>query len=143
MKTKPQAKKTAAKTATKPAAKKAAPKAPAKCPAKKGATCAGKTSPKKDCSCKKSDCKCDATQKKGSCASSKKECKCNKSESQGVCFEKLLNEVFSQLDSAELLKDYFFTELLKRGFEEPVANAMANRISVDVNIEGDISIIED
>lgn len=100
-------------------AKKGAPKPGGKCQKPKGAKSG-------ECKCGNPDCKCKSGNP-GSCE----------------CFEKLLNEIFMNLDASELLKDYLFTELLRRGYKEAEASAMANKISVDVNIEGDISIIED
>ena len=57
-------------------------------------------------------------------------------------FERLLGEIFAGLNSADLIKDFIFTELLRRGFDDETANTLANNVCVDVNIEGDISIID-
>ena len=122
------AKKTAAKAAAKSTVKKAvAPKA-AKAPAKKA--------PAKKAPAKKAG-------KKGKCGGS---CGCGSDKS--FCFETLISEIFNQLGDtqtlSELMKDYFFTELLKRGIDESVANALANKISVEIeNFEANIDIIED
>ena len=112
--------------ATKAAPKKAAvKKAPAKkAVAKKACTCGGKckTNPTKKC-CGKKGCKCEAI------------------------FEKQVAEVFGQLSDIvaveNLLKDYFFTELLKRGIDEEEANAKANMLMVNVeSFEANIDIPE-
>ncbi len=57
----------------------------------------------------------------------------------------LISEIFGCLSSTkaleELLKDYFFTELLKRGFDENCANDMANKVSIQIgNFDADIDI---
>ncbi len=136
------AKKTGSAKPSKAPAKavKAAPK-PAKAAAKVAAQTAQlkKSAPKPEAKCQK-----PKGAKAGECKCGNPNCKC-KSGNPGSCecFEKLLNEIFMNLDAAELLKDYLFTELLRRGYKEAEASAMANKISVDVNIEGDISIIED
>lgn len=114
--TKPVAKKAPAKKAVakKPVVKKVPEKkAVAKKPvAKKVATKMCKCNPQKKC-CGKKDCTCN------------------------VNFGELIEEIFGQLRDMKavenLLKDFFFTELLKRGFEEAIANAYANKIIVDMD----------
>ncbi len=107
------AKKTAAKAAAKkPVAKKAAPVAPAKKP-----------------------CKCNSA--KPCCG--KKDCDCQEK------FEKLIAEIFGQLSDIraveELMKDFFFTELLKRKIDEDSANEMANKLTINVeSFEANIDI---
>ncbi len=53
-----------------------------------------------------------------------------------VCISSLVSEIFSQLQDTDnlsnLMKDYFFTELLKRGIAEDDANAIANKIDVQI-----------
>ena len=126
--------------ATKPAAKKAVKKAvskAAKVPAKKASPAkAAKKAPEKKCSCGKDGKKC-------SCG--KADCKCG---GEGFCFEKLVTEIFGQLSDesvmAALMQDYFYTELLKKGFEENMANTLANKLNVDIaSFEADVSIKED
>ena len=117
----------AKKTIAKPVAKKAPVK---KAPVKK--------TPAKSCSCKKSATKmCKNNPQKKCCG--KKNCTCH------VNFGELVSEIFGQLGDIKavenLLKDYFFTELLKKGFEEAVANAYANKLLVDVEaFEANIDI---
>ena len=124
-------------------AKKAAAKAPAKKPAKKpAAKTAAKTVAKAPA--KKAPAKGKkASAKKSGCGSA---CECGKEEN--FCFESLISEIFNQLGDTEnlasLMKDYFFTELLKRGIDEAVANALANRIIVEIgSFEANIDIVED
>jgi len=110
--------KTAAKTAPKKAAKPAAKKAPAK---------VAKRAEKSSCSCGEQSCSC--------------------SQSGSFCFESLIQETFGKLSDtervADLLKDYFFTELLAKGIEEPVANALANRLDIKVSdFEVNIELLE-
>ena len=117
------------KKAAKPAAKKTA-KAPAKkAPAKKCACGSGKS--EKSCGCKKGECPC---KKAGLPA--------------GVCLGELVAEVFSQLEDNEniatLMKDYFFTELIKRGVNENAANTLANRLDVTIeSFEAQFGLVED
>ncbi|MFR6034461.1 MAG: hypothetical protein ACLUKN_15590 [Bacilli bacterium] len=35
---------------------------------------------------------------------------------------------------AALTQDYFYTELLKKGFEENMANTLANKLNVDIEV---------
>jgi len=93
------------KEKTKAAPKKAEVKKPAtkKVPAKK--------------TCGKSDCKCKASPEIG-------------------CFDALITEIFTQLQDTQnltnLLKDFFYTELLKRGIEDRMANTLANKLEITV-----------
>jgi len=131
------AKKAPAKPAQKAAPKKPAPKAskPAPKPAK---ACACKNDPKKSCDCKNDpkkscDCKNDP----------KKSCGCQG----GNCFEKLIAEIFGKLaddaNVANLLKDFFYTELLNKGLDESAASDMANRIEIEIkSFEANIEIAE-
>ena len=111
------AKKAPAKPAQKAAPKKPAPKAskPAPKPAK---ACACKNDPKKSCGCQG-----------------------------GNCFEKLIAEIFGKLaddaNVANLLKDFFYTELLNKGLDESAASDMANRIEIEIkSFEANIEIAE-
>lgn len=111
------AKKAPAKPAPKAAPKKPAPKAskPAQKPSK---ACACKNDPQKSCGCQG-----------------------------GNCFEKLIAEIFGKLadDSnvANLLKDFFYTELLNKGIDESAASDMANRIEIEIkSFEANIEIAE-
>jgi len=154
MKKTAKATKTAAKTAAKKPAKavvaKKTVKAPVakkatKAPAKKAACSKGKCNDKtckcdegKKCKCD-NDCKCDEG----------KECKCEngKCECGNFCFEDLIKEIFGQLSDesviAALMQDYFYTELLKRGFEENMANTLANKVIVEISaFEANIEIKE-
>ncbi len=108
----PAKKAVASKAAKKPVAKKAAPVAPAKKP-----------------------CKCNSA--KPCCG--KKDCDCQEK------FEKLIAEIFGQLSDIraveELMKDFFFTELLKRKIDEDSANEMANKLTINVeSFEANIDI---
>ncbi len=121
------AKKAPAKPAPKAAPKKPAPKAskPAQKPSK---ACACKNDPKKACDCKNDP---------------QKSCGCQG----GNCFEKLIAEIFGKLadDSnvANLLKDFFYTELLNKGIDESAASDMANRIEIEIkSFEANIEIAE-
>ncbi len=119
----------------------------------KSATAAKKTPAKKSAASKAKIVKpkkatLKAPQKKACAKEEKEKCSCkNISEKEEFCFEKIISEVFGQLSDterlADLLKDFFFTELLKRGFEEAVANALANRLIVRIdNFEANIEIDE-
>ncbi len=125
------AKKSVAKT-TKTVAKKApAKKAVAKAPAKKAVA-------KKTCGCGSKTCKINPSKK----CCGKKNCKC------GEIYEKQVAEVFGQLSDIaaveNLMKDYFFTELLKRGVDEEEANAKANALIINVDaFEANIDIPEE
>lgn len=129
------AKKSAApkKPVKKAAASNAAPKAAAKkAPVKKAP--AAKKAPEKKCAC--------ASKK----AAGKKACDCKVKEA--PCFGSLISEVFSQLQDTDnlstLMKDYFFTELLKRGIEENTANTLANKLDVQIeSFEANIDFAED
>ena len=130
-------KKAAASNAAPKAAAKKAPvkKAPAakKAPAVKKAP-AAKKAPEKKCAC--------ASKK----AAGKKTCDCKGKEA--PCFGSLISEVFSQLQDTDnlstLMKDYFFTELLKRGIEENTANTLANKLDVQIeSFEANIDFAED
>ena len=121
------AKKAPAKPAQKAAPKKPAPKAskPAQKPSK---ACACKNDPKKACD-RKND--------------PQKSCGCQG----GNCFEKLIAEIFGKLadDSnvVNLLKDFFYTELLNKGIDESAASDMANRIEIEIkSFEANIEIAE-
>lgn len=121
------AKKAPAKPAPKAAPKKPAPKAskPAQKPSKASAC---KNAPKKACDCKNDP---------------QKSCGCQG----GNCFEKLIAEIFGKLadDSnvANLLKDFFYTELLNKGIDESAASDMANRIEIEIkSFEANIEIAE-
>ncbi len=148
--------------ATKPAAKKAVKKAvskAAKVPAKKASPAkAAKKAPEKKCSCGKDGkkCSCEKGGKKCTCKNGGKKdgkkCSCGKADckcgGEGFCFEKLVTEIFGQLSDesvmAALMQDYFYTELLKKGFEENMANTLANKLNVDIaSFEADVSIKED
>jgi hypothetical protein len=136
------------------ATKKAVKKAPAKkavakkTPAKKAVA---KKAPAKKAVEKKAPakkCGCQCASKKGKCAG-KKECRCKKlGMPKGVCFEKLIAEIFTQLEDKEnlaiLLTDYFFMELVRRGIDEELANKLANSIEVVVeSFEAGVGIIEE
>lgn len=129
-------KNTAKKSAApkKPVKKAAAKKAPVKkAPAEKKAP-AAKKAPEKKCAC--------ASKK----AAGKKACDCKGKEA--PCFGSLISEVFSQLQDTDnlstLMKDYFFTELLKRGIEENTANTLANKLDVQIeSFEANIDFAED
>lgn len=128
------AKTVAAKAPAKPVAKKPEAKAPAKAPAKKAVS---KAAPK---AAAKAPAK-KVAQKKCECG--KKSCDCES----GNCLEKLIAEVFGILaddnNVANLLKDFFFTELLKKGIDEKAASDMANRIEVEIKaFEANIEIAE-
>lgn len=135
------AKKSAApkKPVKKAAASNAAPKAAAKkAPVKKAPAAkkapAVKKAPEKKCAC--------ASKK----AAGKKACDCKGKEA--PCFGSLISEVFSQLQDTDnlstLMKDYFFTELLKRGIEENTANTLANKLDVQIeSFEANIDFAED
>lgn len=103
-------------TATKKAVKKTETKSAAKAPAKKSA--APKKAAKKEC-CGKKDCACGKAKKGGE-----------------LCLNSLISEVFAQLQDTDnlstLMKDYFFTELLRRGIEENTANTLANKLEVQI-----------
>lgn len=121
-------KNTAKKSAApkKPVKKAAAPKAASKAAAKKA--------PEKKCAC--------ASKK----AAGKKACACK--DKKTPCFGSLISEVFSQLQDTDnlstLMKDYFFTELLKRGIEENTANTLANKLDVQIeSFEANIDFAED
>ena len=129
------AKNAAKKAPAKPAQKAPAKKAPAK-PAPKASkpaqkpskACACKNDPKKACDCKNDP---------------QKSCGCQG----GNCFEKLIAEIFGKLadDSnvANLLKDFFYTELLNKGIDESAASDMANRIEIEIkSFEANIEIAE-
>ena len=134
-------KNTAKKSAApkKPVKKAAAPKAAAKkAPVKKAPAAkkapAVKKAPEKKCAC--------ASKK----AAGKKACDCKGKEA--PCFGSLISEVFSQLQDTDnlstLMKDYFFTELLKRGIEENTANTLANKLDVQIeSFEANIDFAED
>lgn len=130
-----------ANSSAKPAVKKAASKA-AKAPAKKSAPVkAEKKATAKKCSCSKGGKKC-------SCEKDGKKCSCKSGGGEGFCFEKLVTEIFGKLSDesvmAALMQDYFYTELLKKGFEENMANTLANKLNVDIaSFEADVSIKED
>lgn len=121
-KVKPAPKKT---TTPKPAAAKkpAAVKKPA--PAKKPVT-AAKPAKKAAAPAPKKPCKADA--KKTCCG--KKNCAC------AVDADKLVAEIFGALNNTAavetLLKDYFFTELIKKNIDEEKANTMANNLTVQI-----------
>ena len=132
---KPAQKAPAKKAPAKPAQKAPAQKAPAK-PAPKASkpaqkpskACACKNDPKKACDCKNDP---------------QKSCGCQG----GNCFEKLISEIFGKLadDSnvANLLKDFFYTELLNKGIDESAASDMANRIEIEIkSFEANIEIAE-
>lgn len=132
---KPAQKAPAKKAPAKPAQKAPAQKAPAK-PAPKASkpaqkpskACACKNDPKKACDCKNDP---------------QKSCGCQG----GNCFEKLIAEIFGKLadDSnvANLLKDFFYTELLNKGIDESAASDMANRIEIEIkSFEANIEIAE-
>ncbi len=122
-------KSTAAKAAKKPAVKAAAKK-----PVAKKAVPA-KAAPAKKAVAAKKPCKCNSA--KPCCG--KKDCDCAEK------FEKLIAEIFGQLSDIrtveELMKDYFFTELLKRKIDEDSANEMANKLTINVeSFEANIDI---
>ena len=132
---KPAQKAPAKKAPAKPAQKAPVQKAPAK-PAPKASkpaqkpskACACKNDPKKACDCKNDP---------------QKSCGCQG----GNCFEKLIAEIFGKLadDSnvANLLKDFFYTELLNKGIDESAASDMANRIEIEIkSFEANIEIAE-
>ncbi len=134
------AKKTVAKKAP---AKKAVTK---KAPVKKAV--AKKAPAKKEVAKKATKCCGGKGKEKCKCEEKGKKCECQSKDKKGFCFEKIINEVFGQLDNAdnisELMKSYFFTELLDRGIEKAIANALANRIIVYVkNFEAYVGIDED
>ena len=130
---KPAVKKAPAKPAAKPVAKKApvkaaakpAVKAPAKKPAVKApAKPAVKKETPKSCSCNKKNCAEPAN-----------------------CFEKLIAEIYGKLaddaNVANLLKDFFYTELLAKGIDENAASDMANRVEIEIkSFEANIEIAE-
>ena len=122
---------TKAAAVKKPAAKSAKTSAPAK--VQKKAPAAAKKAVKK-APCQKA---CKANPAKKCCG--KKDCDC---QSTAIT---LISEIFGRLSDTkaveELLKDYFFTELLKRGFDESAANNMCNRLSVQIaNFDANIDI---
>lgn len=138
-------KNTAKKSAApkKPVKKAAAPKAAPKSAAKKAPV-------KKAPAAKKAPAVKKAPEKKCACASKKaagkKACDCKGKEA--PCFGSLISEVFSQLQDTDnlstLMKDYFFTELLKRGIEENTANTLANKLDVQIeSFEANIDFAED
>ncbi len=104
-----------------------------------------KASVKKETAVKeKKTCKCNGDKSKCTCggkcnhkAGEKHECACKRKQS---AMEALLNEVFSNLNANELIKDYFYTELINKGFEESQAEELASLLDVDVQIEGEVSI---
>ena len=112
------------KTTTKKTVSKTTKTTAKKAPAKKAV--AKKTVAKKSCACAGKKCKTNPTKK----CCGKKGCNCK-----GI-FEKQIAEIFGQLNEIEavenLLKDYFFTELLKRGVDEEEANAKANMLMVNI-----------
>ncbi len=122
------AKKAVAKVPAKKAPVKASPKkvAPKKVASKKVAP---KAQAKKSCSCGGGAKACKTNPNKKCCG--KKDCKCQEK------FEKLIGEIFGQLSNEkaveELLKNYFYTELLMRDYSDDEANAMANSIIVNVD----------
>jgi len=128
----------AVKKSTKKAAKPAAKKT-AKAPVKKA--------PAKKCAAKK--CACGSGKSEKSCGCKKGECSCKKAGlPAGVCLGELVAEVFSQLEDNEniatLMKDYFFTELIKRGINENIANTLANRLDVTIeSFEAQFGLVED
>ena len=121
------AKKAVAKKA--PVASKAPAKAQtkavtSKAPAKKECACGGKTT-------------CKANPNKKCCG--KKDCKCK------VDSKKVLDEIFGQLNSIEaieeLLINFFYSELLARGYSDEQATELANKVIVDVqNLEARVDI---
>lgn len=126
-------------------AKKAAAKAPAKTPVKKTVAKAAAKAPATKAPAKKAPAAKGkkAPEKKSGCGGA---CTCGKD--QPFCIESLISEIFNQLADTEnlatLMKDYFFTELLKRGMEEAVANAIANKLIVEIgSFEANIDIVED
>ena len=139
-------KNTAKKSAApkKPVKKAAAPKSAKKAPVKKAPAAKKAPAVKKAPAAKK------APEKKCACASKKaagkKACDCKGKEA--PCFGSLISEVFSQLQDTDnlstLMKDYFFTELLKRGIEENTANTLANKLDVQIeSFEANIDFAED
>lgn len=121
-------------TAAAKAAKKPVVKAAAKKPVDKKAVPA-KAAPAKKAVAAKKPCKCNSA--KPCCG--KKDCDCAEK------FEKLIAEIFGQLSDIraveELMKDYFFTELLKRKIDEDSANEMANKLTINVeSFEANIDI---
>ena len=73
----------------------------------------------------------------------KKKCGC----ADGNCFENLIAEIFGKLaDDANvenLLKDFFYTELLNKDIDEAAASDMANRVEIEVKaFEANIEIAE-
>lgn len=136
------AQKPAAKAPAKPAAKpvaakkapvKAAAKPAVKAPAKKAAAPAAKKAPAKP-----------AVKKEAP-----KSCSCNKKNcaEPANCFEKLIAEIYGKLaddaNVANLLKDFFYTELLAKGIDENAASDMANRVEIEIkSFEANIEIAE-
>jgi len=123
----PVAKKAVAKKA--PIAKKAPVKAQTK-------TVTSKAPAKKECACggKKT---CKANPNKKCCG--KKDCKCK------IDNKKVLDEIFGQLNSTEaieeLLINFFYSELLARGYSDEQATELANKVVVDVqNLEAHVDI---
>ena len=51
-----------------------------------------------------------------------------------------MNEVFADFDAVELVKDYFYTQLINRGFTEDAASKMTDMLDVNIDVEGEISI---
>ena len=122
----------AAKAVKKPVAKKTAPAKAA--PAKKAVAAKAAKKPAAKAAAKK-PCKCNSA--KPCCG--KKDCDCQEK------FEKLIAEIFGQLSDIraveELMKDFFFTELLKRKIDENSANEMANKLTINVeSFEANIDI---
>ena len=118
------------KTTTKKTVSKTTKTATKKAPTKK-------TVAKKPCACSGKKCKTNPTKK----CCGKKDCNCKGT------FEKQIAEIFGQLNEIEavenLLKDYFFTELLKRGIDEEEANAKANMLMVNIEtFEANVDIPE-
>ncbi len=124
------------KKTTKPAAvkKPAAKAAKASVPAKAQKKPVAVKKAVKKAPCQKA---CKANPSKKCCG--KKDCDC-----QSTAIN-LISEIFGRLSDTkaveELLKDYFFTELLKRGFDEVAANNMCNRLTVQIaNFDANIDI---
>ena len=123
------AKPSAAASKSKPAPKKATTSKPAAvkkpAPAKKTAAPA-KPAKKAAAPAPKKPCKADS--KKPCCG--KKNCAC------ALDADKLVAEIFGALNNTaaveSLLKDYFFTELIKKGVDEAEANTMANNLTVQI-----------
>ena len=122
--------------------KKTPKKEPAKKSAPKSASKAKKTPVKKTAAkAKEKTCKCHGNKASHSCECDNGKCQCTPApDSSCNCMEKLMNEIFADFDAVELVKDYFYTQLINRGFTEDAASKMTDMLDVNIDVEGEISI---